>query len=53
MKYMNKKFEESEVNRREKVQEIAELKSTINGWNTRLDKVGRALEHEQYSKRKY
>lgn len=49
---MNKEFEESEVNRKEKVQGIPELKSNINGWNARLDNLDRALEQqEQYSKR--
>ena len=49
---MNKKIEEFEADRRQKEQEIAELKSTINGLNVRLDKVEKALDcQEQYSRR--
>ena len=52
IKFINKKFEEFEVDRREKEREIAELKSTINSLNVRLDKADRALDcQEQYSRR--
>ena len=52
IKFINEKFEEFEADSREKEREIAELKSTINGLNVRLDKVDRALDRqEQYSRR--
>ena len=52
IKFINEKFEEFEVDRRKKEWEIAELKSTINSLNIRLDKADRALYHqEQYSRR--
>ena len=52
IKFINKKFEEFEADRREKEWEIAELKSTINSLNVRLDKADRALDcQEQYSRR--
>ena len=38
IKFINKKFEEFEADRREKEREIAELKSNINSLNVRLDK---------------
>ena len=51
-KFINEKFEEIEVNRREKEREIAGLKTTINGLDARVDKVERVLDHkEQYSSR--
>ena len=51
-KFINKKIEEFEADRRQKEREIAELKSTINGLNVRLDKVEKALDcQEQYSRR--
>ena len=51
-KFINEKFEEFEVDRREKEQEIAELKSAINSLNVRLDKDDRVLDlQEQYSRR--
>ena len=52
IKFINKKFEEFETDRREKEREIAELKSTISNLNVRLDKADRALDcQEQYSRR--
>ena len=49
---INKKSEEFEADRREKEREIAELKSTVNDLNVRLDKVDKALDrYEQYSRR--
>ena len=39
IKFINEKFEEFEGDSREKEREIAELKSTINSLNVRLDKV--------------
>ena len=52
IKFVNEKFEELEVDRKEKEREIAELKSTINSLNVRLDKADRALDRqEQYSRR--
>ena len=52
IKFINEKFEEFEADRREKEREIAELKSTINSLNVRLDKADRALDCQgQYSKR--
>ena len=52
IKFINEKFEEFEADRREKEREIAELKSTINSLNVRLDKADRALDRqEQYSRR--
>ena len=52
IKFVNEKFEELEVDRKEKEPEIAELKSTINSLNVRLDKADRALDRqEQYSRR--
>ena len=52
IKFINKKFEEFEADRRQKEQEIAELKSIINSLNVRLDKADRALDcQEQYSRR--
>ena len=51
IKVVNEKFEEFEVDRRELEWEIAELKSTINSLNVRLDKADKALDHkEQYSR---
>ena len=51
MKFINEKFEEFQADRREKKREIAELKSTINSLNVRLDKADRALDRqEQYSR---
>ena len=51
-KFINEKFEEFEADRREKEQEIAELKSAINSLNVRLDKDDRVLDlQEQYSRR--
>ena len=46
IKFINEKFEECEADRREKEQEIAELKSIISGLNLRLDKVHRALDRQ-------
>ena len=43
-KFINEKFEEFEADRREKEQEIAELKSAINSLNVKLDKADRALD---------
>ena len=52
IKFVNEKFEELEVDRKEKEREIAELKSAINSLNVRLDKADRALDRqEQYSRR--
>ena len=52
IKFINEKFEEFEADRREKEREIAELKSTIDSLNVRLDKADRALDRqEQYSRR--
>ena len=52
IKFINEKFEEFEADRREKEQEIAELKSAINSLNVRLDKDDRVLDlQEQYSRR--
>ena len=52
IKFIIEKFEEFEADRREKEREIAELKSTINSLNVRLDKADRALDRqEQYSRR--
>ena len=52
IKFINKKFEEFEANRKEKEREIAELKSTFNILNVRLEKADRALDgREQYSRR--
>ena len=52
IKFINKKFEEFEADRREKERDIAELKSAINNLNKRLDKSDRALDRrEQYSRR--
>ena len=52
IKFINEKFEEFEADRRGKEREIAELKSTINSLNVRLDKADRALDRqEQYSRR--
>ena len=52
IKFMNEKFVEFEADRREKEREIAELKSTINSLNTRLDKADRVLDRQkQYSRR--
>ena len=54
IKFINEKYEEFEADRREKEREIAELKSTINSLNVRLDKGDRALDHqEQYFRRNY
>ena len=51
IKFITEKIVEVEADRREKEREIAELKSTINGLNVRLDKADRALDcQEQYSK---
>ena len=47
IKFVNEKFEELEVDRKEKEREIAELKSTINSLNVRLDKADRALDHQE------
>ena len=44
IKFINEKFEEFEADRREKERKIAELKSTINSLNVRLDKADRALD---------
>ena len=52
IKFIIEKLEEIEVNRREKERDIAELKSTINGLDARVDKVETVLDHkEQYSSR--
>ena len=52
IKFINENFEEFEADRKKKEQEIAELKSTINSLNVRLDKADRALDcQEQYSRR--
>ena len=52
IKFINENFEEFEADRKKKEQEIAELKSTINSLNVRLDKADRALNcQEQYSRR--
>ena len=52
IKFINEKFEEFEADRRQKEREIAELKSSINGLNARLDKADRPLDcQEQYSRR--
>ena len=52
IKFINKKFEEFEADRRQKEQEIAEVKSIINSLNVRLDKADRALDcQEQYSRK--
>ena len=52
IKSIIEKREEIEVNRREKERDIAELKSTINGLDARVDKVETVLDHkEQYSSR--
>ena len=52
IKFIIEKREEIEVNRREKERDIAELKSTINGLDARVDKVETVLDHkEQYSSR--
>ena len=54
IKFIIEKFEEFEADRREKEWEIAELKSTINSLNVRLDKADRALDRqEQYSRRNW
>ena len=51
IKFINERFEEFELDRREKEQEIAELKSNINSLNARLDKADRVLDRqEQYSR---
>ena len=51
IKFIIEKFE---ADRREKEWEIAELKSTINSLNVRLDKADRALDRqEQYSRRNW
>ena len=47
IKFINEKFEEFEADRRGKEREIAELKSTINSLNVRLDKADRALDHQE------
>ena len=48
IEFINEKFED----RRDKEWEIAELKSTINSLNVKLDKANRALDRqEQYSRR--
>ena len=52
IKFINKKLEQFEADRREKERKIAELKSTITSSNVRLDKADRALDRqEQYSRR--
>ena len=52
IKFVNKKSEEFEANRREKEREIAELKSTISDLNVRLDNAGRTFDRQdQYSGR--
>ena len=52
IKFIIEKLEEIEVNRRKKERDIAELKSTINGLDARVDKVETVLDHkEQYSSR--
>ena len=52
IKFINEKFVEFEADRREKEREIAELKSTINSLNTRLDKANRVLDRQkQYPRR--
>ena len=54
IKFIIEKFEEFEADRREKEWEIAELKSTINSLNVRLDKADRALDRqEQYLRRNW
>ena len=54
IKFIIEKFEEFEADRREKEWEIAELKSTINSLNVRLDKADRALDcQEQYLRRNW
>ena len=51
IKFINERFEEFELDRREKEQEIAELKSNINSLNARLDKADRVLDRQkQYSR---
>ena len=47
IKFINEKFEEFEADRRGKEREMAELKSTINSLNVRLDKADRALDHQE------
>ena len=52
IKFINEKFKEFEADRREKEQELAEIKSTINNLNVRLDKADRDVgRQEQYSRR--
>ena len=52
IKFINEKFKEFEADRREEEQELAEIKSTINNLNVRLDKADRDLgRQEQYSRR--
>ena len=52
IKFIIEELEEIEVNRREKERDIAELKSTINGLDARVDKVETVLDHKkQYSSR--
>ena len=52
IKFINKKCEDFEADRRKKEREIAKLKSTSNDLNVKLDKADRVLNcHEQCSRR--
>ena len=45
--FINENFEEFQVNQREKEREIAEIKSTMNGWNKNIDKLYRASDSQK------
>ena len=52
IKFINKKFEEMEADRKEKEQQISELKNEVKYLNERVEAMDRSLDRdEQYSRR--
>ena len=52
IKFINEKFEEMEADRKEKEQQISELKIEVKSLNEKVETMDRSLDcHEQYSRR--